>query len=111
MDNITKTIIKNKAYDSFKDDIKIIDGFQWVPVTDAKAAICFAIDNTATEFETNNEVANTNEILEMVKEALSQAGKYNLEIEAIAFALMALKDNPSLTISQALEAGLDEWDI
>jgi len=104
--------IKKSAIESFKDDIKVIDGIQWVPVTDAKAAIGFALSDTIGSHKVdNNEVASTSEILDMVKEVLDQASPFNLEIEVIGFALLALKQNPTLTISQALESGLAEWDV
>ena len=100
--------IKKNAEKSFKDDIKNFIGFQWVTVSDAKAAIAFAISETLNikEKEEQNSIC---EILNDVEDALLQANQFNLEVEVIGFALLALKADPSLTISRALEIGLEEW--
>ena len=105
--------IKQNAVSSFKEDIRVIDGIQWVPVTDAKAAIGFAIVDTmlSKDKEHKNEIASTTEILNMVNETLEQSKIHGLESEVIGYALIRLKENPTLTISQALEAGLQEWDV
>lgn len=110
---MNKKNIQADCESSFKNDIRISDGIQWIPVSDAKAAIGFAITNTifAITEDRSNEVASTSEIMDMVKETLEQSKAYNLEIEVLAFALIALKKDPTLTISQALESGLQEWDI
>jgi hypothetical protein len=105
--------IKKDAEKSFKEDISVINGVQWIPVSDAKAAIGFAITDTqlAITKERSNEIASTSEIINMVYEAIKQASAFGLENEVIGFAMIALKSNPTLTISQALVSGLDEWDV
>lgn len=41
--------------------------------------------------------------------ALSKASEYGLEIEVFVFALKYMKENPSLTIEEAIAAGYEEW--
>ena len=42
---------------------------------------------------------------------LNDAHNYDLEAEVILWALKAMKENPNLTIIEALEAGCNEWDV
>lgn len=106
--------IKKKALATLNDDIKIINGIQWVPVTDVKAALSFAMadveKHTAPAY-VNNEIANMSEVFEMVKEAMDQSKALGLEIEVLGQAMISLKKNPNLMISQALAEGLENWDV
>jgi len=45
----------------------------------------------------------------IVADFLDDAKKYGLEAEVVTFALKYMKENPSLTISQAITYGYDEW--
>lgn len=47
--------------------------------------------------------------LDTIFEALTYAKKYNLEIEVILWSLYAMKANPTLTIEEAIQIGLNEW--
>lgn len=49
--------------------------------------------------------------LELVSGALSSSDQFKLQVEIIASAFIALKRNPSLTIEEALQEGLNEWDV
>lgn len=56
----------------------------------------------------------TNEIskgFDYLIERLKTVKKYKLEVEVIYFALLRMKENPSLSIEDAFEAGCDEWDV
>lgn len=44
-----------------------------------------------------------------VKLTLAEAIDAGLEVEVVLFALRAIKENPSLTIEEAILAGYDEW--
>lgn len=55
--------------------------------------------------------SKTQKEMSSVGEALKLASKHKLEVEVITFAFKAIKDNPALTIEEALEVGLGEWDI
>jgi len=46
-----------------------------------------------------------------VYDALTLAGKFGLEVETIATAMIYLKENPDKTIEDALNAGLSDWDV
>lgn len=49
--------------------------------------------------------------MESVNDALERAAKYKLQNEVLGSAFMALKENPTLSINDALEVGLQEWDV
>ena len=44
-----------------------------------------------------------------VKNALKDASEYGLEVEVVVFALKYMKENPRLTIEEAIGLGFDEW--
>jgi hypothetical protein len=46
-----------------------------------------------------------------VSTALKIAGKYDMEVEVIATAMIFLKENPDASIETALNAGLGDWDV
>jgi hypothetical protein len=52
---------------------------------------------------------NTITVLNVVHDALKIASDYNLEAEVMAYAMIFLKDNPKITISEAIQCGLNEW--
>ena len=54
---------------------------------------------------------NSVDYIDDVKDTLEVAGDYGLEVEVVLFALIALKDNPKISITEALERGLTEWDL
>ncbi len=41
--------------------------------------------------------------------ALDEASKYGLTVEVLVSALEAQRNHPEYTLSEALEAGLNEW--
>ena len=49
------------------------------------------------------------EILDDVRIAIDIAMEHGLEVEVMAYAMMALKQKPTLTIDEALKIGLNEW--
>lgn len=49
--------------------------------------------------------------LDAANTALSHARRYGLEAEVVAWALNSMKENPKLTLAEALSYGLQEWDI
>lgn len=51
------------------------------------------------------------ETMELVRAALTVAATKGLEIEVITDALIFLKENPDVCISNALVHGLLEWDF
>ena len=51
------------------------------------------------------------EIIDMVADTLDEAVDYNLTVEVIASSFQALKDNPEMSIKEALQHGLSEWDL
>jgi len=44
-----------------------------------------------------------------VKLTLAEAIDAGLEVEVVVFALKAMKENPSLTIEEAILIGYEEW--
>ncbi len=44
-----------------------------------------------------------------VSEALKQAREHNLEAEVVLFALISMRRDPSQTLVEAMEAGMEEW--
>lgn len=60
----------------------------------------------------NGKSKNTlTEVMDMVANALTLSGKYGLQTEVIAVALIFMEENPNATIQEALNAGLGDWDI
>lgn len=55
--------------------------------------------------------AKLQETIELVYETITQASHSKLECEAIATALIFLKQNPNATIEEALQVGLNDWDL
>ena len=51
------------------------------------------------------------ELIDYIARILKIAKKEKLEIEVIATAFQKLKEDPSISIEEALERGLREWDI
>lgn len=49
--------------------------------------------------------------LYMITEHINDAKQYGLEAEVIYSALLAMKENPSLSIEDAIAIGCDEWDV
>jgi hypothetical protein len=47
--------------------------------------------------------------LSYVDHLLKLAEVHNLEAEVVVFALKVMKENPSLTIEQAMALGYEEW--
>ena len=47
--------------------------------------------------------------LSYVDHLLKLAEVHNLEVEVVVFALKSMKENPSLTIEQAMDIGYEEW--
>jgi len=47
--------------------------------------------------------------LENISDTLDQAKKSNLDTEVVAWALMYMKKNPNLTITEAMTLGYYEW--
>lgn len=54
-----------------------------------------------------------NESLELtsIGDALKNASEYGLEPEVIWSALKAMRENPKLSIQEAMTAGILEWDL
>ena len=50
-------------------------------------------------------------VINYVNDVLVVAGKYDLEVEVIATAMIYLKENPEASISDALSTGLSDWDV
>lgn len=49
--------------------------------------------------------------LNAVKKTLSYAKRYGLQTEVMTYAINAMKENPKLSLPEALVIGLEEWDI
>ena len=47
--------------------------------------------------------------METINNALNGAAEYGLEVEVVYWALKAIKENPSLSIEEAIEIGFLEW--
>ena len=47
--------------------------------------------------------------MDAVSEGLQIASNYRLEVEVITFALYAMRNNPNITIEEAMIAGVEEW--
>lgn len=46
---------------------------------------------------------------EAVDTAIKSADEYGMQLEVIIWALRAMKENPLLTIEEAIQIGHDEW--
>jgi hypothetical protein len=51
------------------------------------------------------------EEVELVDQALREAAPYDLQSEVIASAIQAIRENPELDLSTALQYGLQDWDV
>jgi hypothetical protein len=49
--------------------------------------------------------------IDIVDSVLAIADKHRLEVEVMTYALMFLKENPELSIEEALNFALEEWDL
>jgi hypothetical protein len=49
------------------------------------------------------------EEFEAVKNAIKGASEYGLEVEVIVFALKYMKENPRLTVKEAISLGYEDW--
>jgi len=75
------------------------------------------INNKIGWFFTNGNKTNqytenatlTDEDVKTVKEALFHATEFKLEVEVISYALKYMKENPSLTVGEAITLGYFEW--
>ena len=56
-----------------------------------------------------NKSANGSLELTYVSEALKQAREYGIEAEVVMMALISMRRDPSQTIVEAIEAGMEEW--
>jgi len=56
-----------------------------------------------------NRPANGSLELTYVLEALKQAREYGLEAEVVLFALISMRRDPSQTLVEAMQAGMEEW--
>jgi len=54
---------------------------------------------------------NLAQTLKEVHKALEVSAKCNMQTEVIAFAMTYLKENDTLSIGEALQLALTEWDI
>lgn len=50
-------------------------------------------------------------VIERVQTTLNESGKSGLQSEVIATAMIYLKENPEVSIQEALYIGLVDWDI
>ena len=55
------------------------------------------------------EEENVNLQMDAISDAIEIASPFQLEIEVILWSMKALKENPELTIKEAIDIGLDEW--
>jgi len=46
---------------------------------------------------------------EAIHEALKGASEFDLQTEVVMYALKAMKENPLLTIEEAINIGFNEW--
>ena len=46
---------------------------------------------------------------EAIQNALKGASEFNLEVEVVWYALKYMKENPRLTIEEAINLGFKEW--
>jgi len=57
------------------------------------------------------EARTEDNISKLVKSALDRASKYNLQVEVMASIMYELKENPDITIAQAIDEALHDWDL
>lgn len=57
------------------------------------------------------EIRSEDNIAKLVKNALDRASKYNLQVEVMASIMYELKENSEITISQAIDEALHDWDL
>ena len=60
-------------------------------------------------FKKKKEKLDISKILDEVYETLTLANKYGLAAEVITWSFRYLKENPKLTIEEALQMGINEW--
>jgi hypothetical protein len=53
----------------------------------------------------------TADIAEYIADCLHHAKVHQLEAEVVLWALIAMRDNPKLTLEEAMTAGMVEWDL
>lgn len=46
---------------------------------------------------------------EAIDHALKGASEFDLQVEVVWYALKAMKENPRLTIEEAMDIGFNEW--
>lgn len=56
-----------------------------------------------------SEVDSVDSDLSVVQFAVDEAGEWGLQAEVVYFALRAMRDNPTLSIGEAITIGLNEW--
>lgn len=64
------------------------------------------MENTYEWQDSDTEFLNT---VKIVDETLNSANKYGLVTEVVVFALKYMKENPNLSIVEAVDAGYYEW--
>lgn len=47
--------------------------------------------------------------MDVVASALHEAAKHNLQIEVVTWALKYMKEDPTISIEEAITMGLNEW--
>jgi hypothetical protein len=63
------------------------------------------------ELENEIEHEATSKEVDVICKALRDAEPYGLQSEVIWSALKAMKNDSNISIAQAIEEGLDEWDV
>lgn len=58
-----------------------------------------------------NDARTEDNIINLIKNAFDRASKYNLQFEVIASAMYELKENPEMSIPQAIDEALHDWDL
>lgn len=67
----------------------------------------FSQTDTNIQINTTNDM-DTNE-LDIVRNALNQSRDCGLDVEVVAWALQCMKEDPALSIGEAIELGFWEW--
>lgn len=49
--------------------------------------------------------------MDYVRNSLIRSGEYGLQVETVTWALKAMKEDPNLSIAEAMCCGLGEWDV
>lgn len=52
---------------------------------------------------------NIHDIMDYVSEILEEARQHGLEVEVVTWALKAMKENPSLSLVEAITEGYENW--